>query len=148
MALVNYHPFTQAGPARPPAAQPLGRGKDSTPAATPPGGAGQCNDGDDHSTAPSTDFLYALAHAARDQSEKPPPGSPGGSGSSGGGGGRGGPQAQVGLMAREVDMMDIPDATNIREWQMHAIRAVAGSPPEIQEAQLWIMEAMDPAVAT
>eukprot|EP00959_Pyramimonas_sp_CCMP1952_P117679 2460161-Pyramimonas_sp.AAC.1 len=30
---------------------------------------------------------------------------------------------------------------------MHTIRAAAGSSPEIQEAQLWIMEAMDPTVA-
>eukprot|EP00959_Pyramimonas_sp_CCMP1952_P161571 3378771-Pyramimonas_sp.AAC.1 len=43
-------------------------------------------------------------------------------------------------------MMDIPDVTSIREWQMHAVRAIAGSPPEIQSAQRWIMEAMDPAV--
>eukprot|EP00959_Pyramimonas_sp_CCMP1952_P149030 3118214-Pyramimonas_sp.AAC.1 len=42
--------------------------------------------------------------------------------------------------------MDIPDVTNIREWQMHAVRAIAGSSPEIQAAQRWIMEAMDPAV--
>eukprot|EP00959_Pyramimonas_sp_CCMP1952_P043740 914118-Pyramimonas_sp.AAC.1 len=54
MTLVNYHPFTQVGPARPPAAQPPGGGKDNAPAATPPGGAGQSNDGGDHNTAPST----------------------------------------------------------------------------------------------
>eukprot|EP00959_Pyramimonas_sp_CCMP1952_P120181 2512777-Pyramimonas_sp.AAC.1 len=42
--------------------------------------------------------------------------------------------------------MDIPDVTNIREWQMHAIRAIAGSSPEIQLAQRWITEAMNPAV--
>eukprot|EP00959_Pyramimonas_sp_CCMP1952_P141647 2964656-Pyramimonas_sp.AAC.1 len=41
--------------------------------------------------------------------------------------------------------MDIPDVTNIREWQMHAVRAIAGSSPEIQSAQHWIMEAMNPA---
>eukprot|EP00959_Pyramimonas_sp_CCMP1952_P286515 5991191-Pyramimonas_sp.AAC.1 len=29
---------------------------------------------------------------------------------------------------------------------MHAVRAAAGSPPETQEAQLWIMEAMGPTV--
>eukprot|EP00959_Pyramimonas_sp_CCMP1952_P115878 2422504-Pyramimonas_sp.AAC.1 len=29
---------------------------------------------------------------------------------------------------------------------MHAVRAVAGSSPEIREALLWIMEAMDPSV--
>eukprot|EP00959_Pyramimonas_sp_CCMP1952_P054300 1135603-Pyramimonas_sp.AAC.1 len=43
--------------------------------------------------------------------------------------------------------MGIPDVTNIREWQMHAVRAAAGSSPEVQEAQLWIMEAMDPSAA-
>eukprot|EP00959_Pyramimonas_sp_CCMP1952_P169805 3547689-Pyramimonas_sp.AAC.1 len=42
--------------------------------------------------------------------------------------------------------MDIPDVTNIREWQMLAIRAIAGSSPEIQLAQRWITEAMNPAV--
>eukprot|EP00959_Pyramimonas_sp_CCMP1952_P113374 2369452-Pyramimonas_sp.AAC.1 len=42
--------------------------------------------------------------------------------------------------------MDIPDATNIREWQMHAVRAIAGSSPEIWLAQRWIMEAIGPAV--
>eukprot|EP00959_Pyramimonas_sp_CCMP1952_P182165 3808866-Pyramimonas_sp.AAC.1 len=42
--------------------------------------------------------------------------------------------------------MDSPDGTNIREWQMHAVRAIAGSSPEIQLAQHWIMEAMNPAV--
>eukprot|EP00959_Pyramimonas_sp_CCMP1952_P244980 5119971-Pyramimonas_sp.AAC.1 len=42
--------------------------------------------------------------------------------------------------------MDIPDVTNIREWQMHAARAIAGSSPEIQAAPRWITEAMDPAV--
>eukprot|EP00959_Pyramimonas_sp_CCMP1952_P237745 4967929-Pyramimonas_sp.AAC.1 len=42
--------------------------------------------------------------------------------------------------------MDIPDVTNIREWQMHAVRAIAGSSPEIQLAQRWIMEAIGPAV--
>eukprot|EP00959_Pyramimonas_sp_CCMP1952_P252988 5285133-Pyramimonas_sp.AAC.1 len=29
---------------------------------------------------------------------------------------------------------------------MHAVRAIAGSSPEIQAAQRWVMEAMDPAV--
>eukprot|EP00959_Pyramimonas_sp_CCMP1952_P411777 8629075-Pyramimonas_sp.AAC.1 len=43
--------------------------------------------------------------------------------------------------------MDIPDVTNIREWQMHAVRAAAGSSPETQEAQLWIAEAMDRSAA-
>eukprot|EP00959_Pyramimonas_sp_CCMP1952_P254400 5313873-Pyramimonas_sp.AAC.1 len=43
--------------------------------------------------------------------------------------------------------MDIPDVANIREWQMHAIRAIAGSSPEIQAARRWIMEALGPAVA-
>eukprot|EP00959_Pyramimonas_sp_CCMP1952_P330399 6918201-Pyramimonas_sp.AAC.1 len=30
--------------------------------------------------------------------------------------------------------MDMPDVTNIRECEMHAARAVAGSSPEIREA--------------
>eukprot|EP00959_Pyramimonas_sp_CCMP1952_P034964 732095-Pyramimonas_sp.AAC.1 len=42
--------------------------------------------------------------------------------------------------------MDIPDVASIRERQMHTVRAVAGSSPEIREVQLWIMEAMDPSV--
>eukprot|EP00959_Pyramimonas_sp_CCMP1952_P087086 1822105-Pyramimonas_sp.AAC.1 len=41
--------------------------------------------------------------------------------------------------------MDIPDVTNMRERQMHAVRAIAGSSPEIQLAQRWIVEAMGPA---
>eukprot|EP00959_Pyramimonas_sp_CCMP1952_P423639 8874083-Pyramimonas_sp.AAC.1 len=42
--------------------------------------------------------------------------------------------------------MDIPNVTNIREWQMHAARAIAGSSPESQAAHRWIAEAMGPAV--
>eukprot|EP00959_Pyramimonas_sp_CCMP1952_P239183 4998470-Pyramimonas_sp.AAC.1 len=42
--------------------------------------------------------------------------------------------------------MGILDVTNMREWQIHAFRAIAGSSPEIQSAQRWILEAMDPAV--
>eukprot|EP00959_Pyramimonas_sp_CCMP1952_P323058 6759876-Pyramimonas_sp.AAC.1 len=42
--------------------------------------------------------------------------------------------------------MDIPDVANIREWQMHAVRAISGSSPEIQAAERWITEAMGPAV--
>eukprot|EP00959_Pyramimonas_sp_CCMP1952_P263384 5507860-Pyramimonas_sp.AAC.1 len=85
MTFINYHPFTKAGPARPTTAQPSGGGKGHTPAATPPGGAGQDNHGDDRSTEPSTEILSALANAIRNQSEKPPPGSPGSSGPPGGG---------------------------------------------------------------
>eukprot|EP00959_Pyramimonas_sp_CCMP1952_P365430 7653336-Pyramimonas_sp.AAC.1 len=83
-----------------------------------------------------------------DNGERPyksPPGSPGGSGPSDGGGGRGGPQGpggpqdpvvidvgtpldqwrQVGNN-QKIDLLVIPDVTNIREWQMHAARAIAG----------------------
>eukprot|EP00959_Pyramimonas_sp_CCMP1952_P145339 3042905-Pyramimonas_sp.AAC.1 len=97
--------------------------------------------------------------------DKPPPGSPGASGPSDGGGGRGGPQGpggphdpggidestpldqwrQVGNN-QKVDLLDIPDVANIRGWQMHAIRAIAGSSPESQAAQRWITEAMNRAV--
>eukprot|EP00959_Pyramimonas_sp_CCMP1952_P021354 450426-Pyramimonas_sp.AAC.1 len=37
MTLINYHPFTQAGPAGPPAAQPPGGGNGSAPVAAPSG---------------------------------------------------------------------------------------------------------------
>eukprot|EP00959_Pyramimonas_sp_CCMP1952_P084900 1775285-Pyramimonas_sp.AAC.1 len=96
MTFINYRPFTKAGPARPTTAQPSGGGKGHAPAAEPHGGAGQDKDGDDHSTAPSTEILSALADAIRDQSEKPPPGGPGAPGPLGGGGGRGGPQGPGG----------------------------------------------------
>eukprot|EP00959_Pyramimonas_sp_CCMP1952_P237333 4960394-Pyramimonas_sp.AAC.1 len=76
--------------------------------------------------------------------DKPPPGGPRGPGSSDGGGGRGGRQGpggphdpggidgstpldqwrQVGNN-QKVDLMVIPDVTDIREWHMHAIRAIA-----------------------
>eukprot|EP00959_Pyramimonas_sp_CCMP1952_P030760 644797-Pyramimonas_sp.AAC.1 len=46
MTFVNYHPFTNDGPVKLPTAKPSGGGKDHAPAATPPGGAGQDNDGD------------------------------------------------------------------------------------------------------
>eukprot|EP00959_Pyramimonas_sp_CCMP1952_P213967 4477193-Pyramimonas_sp.AAC.1 len=120
--LTHFHHFTQDPPRRTSAAQPSGAGGGGAPAARPSGDAGG-------------------------------PGRPGRP--CGGSGGPDGPiepysadpldqWRQVGNNA-EIDLMDIPDVTNIREWQMHAIRAVAGSPPEIQEAQLWIMEAMGPA---
>eukprot|EP00959_Pyramimonas_sp_CCMP1952_P139422 2917683-Pyramimonas_sp.AAC.1 len=63
MAFVESLPFSKGGPVRPPAAEPSGGNKDHAPAATPPGGAGQDNDGDDSSVAPSTEILSALNDA-------------------------------------------------------------------------------------
>eukprot|EP00959_Pyramimonas_sp_CCMP1952_P310028 6488042-Pyramimonas_sp.AAC.1 len=142
-----------------------GDGPKGMTATKSPGNDGQGGDGDDKSEAPNNEI--ASSHED-DRGRRPrgsPPGSPGGSDPSHGGGGRrglqgpGGPHnsividestpldqwRQVGNN-QKTDLLDIPDVTNIREWKMHAIRAIAGSSPESQVAQHWIAEAMGPAV--
>eukprot|EP00959_Pyramimonas_sp_CCMP1952_P416863 8733564-Pyramimonas_sp.AAC.1 len=113
-------------------------------AAKPSGGAGQDKEGGDKSGASNAEIMSARDEVNAKRPYQSPPGSPGGSGPSDGGGGRGGPQGpggprdpggidestpldqwrQVGNN-HKIDLLDIPDVANIREWQMHAIRAIA-----------------------
>ena len=49
---------------------------------------------------------------------------------------------------QKIELMDIPDVSTLKEWQLHTIRVVAQAPPacESRAAQKWIMAAMNPEV--
>eukprot|EP00959_Pyramimonas_sp_CCMP1952_P147698 3090729-Pyramimonas_sp.AAC.1 len=43
-----------------------------------------------------------------------------------------------------LNLLDIPSAPTLREWEQHCMRAVAGSWRDVKAAHTWVTEAMGP----